>query len=259
MTNGDNVAKFSRDGKRTAIATPYNAEFVAALKSELKSRRWDPKKKVWTVDGGEREAALEVTRRFFSVIEAEKPPEVPAELAAEAATTPENSEITPEWLGKGPLDIWVDGACSGNPGPGGYGVLFKRGDEQKARSGGFRRTTNNRMEILAVIVALEALPKKSQVVVHSDSKYVVDAMQQGWAKRWKANGWMRNKSDKAVNPDLWERLLRLTEKHDVRFEWVRGHNHLRENEWCDQLALAAAHGEGLAEDEGYRPELGPKS
>jgi len=149
------------------------------------------------------------------------------------------------------ITIYTDGACLGNPGPGGYGVIFEYQGEKKEKSGGFRKTTNNRMEIMAVIVGLEALKRKCQVTVYSDSQYVVKAMNEGWAKRWRANGWMRTSKDKALNPDLWERLLKLCEKHDVRFQWVKGHNNHTENERCDQLSVQAANKPDLPPDTGY--------
>ena len=118
-------------------------------------------------------------------------------------------------------------------------------------SGGFRLTTNNRMELLAVIVALEALKEPCRVTVYSDSQYVVDAVEKGWARRWKANGWKRNKKEHAINPDLWDRLINLTDKHAVTFRWVRGHAGNVENERCDQLAVEAANHSGLPSDEVY--------
>ena len=118
-------------------------------------------------------------------------------------------------------------------------------------AGGFSRTTNNRMEMLAAIVGLEELTAPADVILFSDSKYVVDAVSKGWAKKWRANGWMRNKHDKARNPDLWERLLNATEYHSVQFRWVRGHSGVIENERCDRLATSAAAKPGLPLDHGY--------
>ena len=149
------------------------------------------------------------------------------------------------------VTIYTDGACLGNPGPGGYGVVLLYGDHRKEISGGFRLTTNNRMEILAAIIGLEALRAKCRVTLYSDSQYLVNAMQMDWAARWRANNWMRNKREKALNPDLWERLLSCTESLDVEFRWLRGHAGDPENERCDQLAMAAAKGENLAIDFGY--------
>lgn len=150
------------------------------------------------------------------------------------------------------MEIHTDGACLGNPGPGGYGVVLRYGDRRKELSGGYRRTTNNRMELLAVIKALEALTQPCQVILHSDSRYVVDAMERGWARQWQANGWRRNRQEKALNPDLWERLLQLCDRHAVEFRWVRGHSGNAENERCDRLAAQAAKQPDLPADPGYR-------
>ncbi len=125
------------------------------------------------------------------------------------------------------------------------------GNHRKELSGGYRKTTNNRMEILAAIVGLEALKERCRVSVYSDSQYLVKAINQGWARKWQANGWMRNRKEKALNPDLWERLLGLCEYHDVQFTWVRGHSNNRENERCDQLSMEAAQRPNLPEDKGY--------
>ena len=149
------------------------------------------------------------------------------------------------------VTIYTDGACTGNPGPGGYGVVMMFGEHRRELSGGFRRTTNNRMELMGPIEALEALKQGCQVTLHSDSQYVVRAMEEGWARRWQGNGWMRNKKEQAVNPDLWSKLLDLCDKHDVDFRWVRGHAGNPENERCDQLAVQAAYGKDLPADEGY--------
>ena len=150
------------------------------------------------------------------------------------------------------VKIYVDGACSGNPGPGGYGIIIEYNGREGEFSGGFNNTTNNRMEIMAAIVALESLKEKCSVKIFSDSQYVVNAIMKGWVKRWKANGWMRNRREKAINPDLWERLLKLCGSHDVEFNWIRGHKGHEENERCDQLARKAAMRTGLPVDTGYK-------
>ena len=138
------------------------------------------------------------------------------------------------------VDLYTDGACSGNPGPGGWGcVLIYKGVE-KELSGGEAETTNNRMELLAVINGLEALREPCAVTLYSDSKYVIDALTLGWAAKWRANGWMRNKKEPALNPELWGELLDLCDKHKVEVIWVRGHAGHPENERCDRLAVAAA-------------------
>lgn len=135
------------------------------------------------------------------------------------------------------VEIFTDGACSGNPGPGGYGAILRFNGIERELSGGEANTTNNRMELMAVIVALEALKEQCEVVLTSDSKYVIDALSLGWAKKWQENNWMRNKKDKALNPDLWERLLTLTDYHKVTYNWIKGHAGHPENERCDKLAV----------------------
>ncbi len=149
------------------------------------------------------------------------------------------------------VTIHTDGSCLGNPGPGGYAAILEHKGQDKELSGGYRRTTNNRMEILAVIAGLEALQEPCSVTVYSDSRYVVDAIEKGWARRWKANGWMRNKREHAVNPDLWDRLLSALDKHRVQLKWVRGHSGNAGNVRADKLAVAAAYGPNLPRDEGY--------
>ena len=136
------------------------------------------------------------------------------------------------------VEIFTDGACSGNPGPGGYGVVLRYGTAEKELSGGARETTNNRMELTAAIVGLEALKERCNVTLYSDSKYLIDAINCGWAEKWRQNGWMRTKKDKALNPDLWERLLNLLAEHNVELVWVKGHAGHPENERCDRLAVA---------------------
>jgi len=149
------------------------------------------------------------------------------------------------------VTLYTDGGCINNPGPGGYGVVLIYNSHRKELSGGFRRTTNNRMEIFAAITGLEALKEPCRVALFSDSQYLVHAIQKGWARKWRANNWRRSHKEKAINPDLWERLLKLCEMHDVQFQWVRGHAGHPENERCDQLAKAAAQGPDLAIDTGY--------
>ena len=149
--------------------------------------------------------------------------------------------------------LYTDGACLGNPGPGGYGVVLLYNEHRKELSGGFRLTTNNRMEIMAAIVGLTTLKAACRVTLYTDSQYLVNAMTKGWVERWRANGWKRNKHDKALNPDLWEQLLRLCRSHQVEFVWVRGHDNNRENERCDELARTAAGQRNLPSDTGYTP------
>ena len=134
--------------------------------------------------------------------------------------------------------IYTDGACSGNPGAGGWGAVLKYGKHTKELSGFDPDTTNNRMELTAVISALEALKEPCEVTLTTESKYVCDGMELGWARSWKARGWVKPDKKPALNSDLWERLLELTETHKVSFVWVRGHAGHPENERCDELAVA---------------------
>ncbi|MBQ1351244.1 MAG: ribonuclease HI [Oscillospiraceae bacterium] len=136
------------------------------------------------------------------------------------------------------VTIYTDGACSGNPGPGGWGAILEYQGQEKELSGGETETTNNRMELMGVISALEALKRPCQVELYSDSQYVINAVEKGWAIRWRQNGWMRNKREPALNPDLWERLLKLLEVHQVTFHWVKGHAENPKNNRCDALAVA---------------------
>lgn len=135
------------------------------------------------------------------------------------------------------VTIYTDGACSGNPGPGGWAAILKYGGREKVLSGGENPTTNNRMELRAVISALEALKEPCKVKLYSDSKYVCDAVEKGWARSWKANGWRRSDKSPAKNPDLWERLLELLDTHEVELIWVRGHADNPYNNRCDELAV----------------------
>jgi ribonuclease HI len=149
------------------------------------------------------------------------------------------------------VTLYTDGACIGNPGPGGYGVVLLYGAHRKELSGGYRLTTNNRMEITAAIQGLAALKEPCQGQLFSDSAYVVNTIEKGWARRWQANGWHRQHKKKAENRDLWEELLRLCDTHQIRFEWIKGHAGHVENERCDQLAFQAAQAPNLPPDEGY--------
>jgi ribonuclease HI len=145
------------------------------------------------------------------------------------------------------VELYTDGAARGNPGPGGYGVILKYGTKEKELSQGFRKTTNNRMELMAVIVGLESLTRDGlDVNVYSDSKYVVEAVNQRWVFGWEKKGFKNKK-----NPDLWIRFLKAYRKHHVKFEWIRGHNDHHFNERCDVLATEAADGRHLPADVGY--------
>jgi ribonuclease HI len=147
------------------------------------------------------------------------------------------------------ITIYTDGAATGNPGPGGYGVILISGSHRLEKSQGFKLTTNNRMELMAAIAGLEALKKEgSKVTVYTDSKYVADAIEKGWLFQWESKGFKKKK-----NPDLWIRFLKAYRKHDVRFVWIKGHSNNLENEVCDRLAVEASSGSNLAEDSGYKP------
>lgn len=155
--------------------------------------------------------------------------------------------------------IYTDGGCSGNPGPGGWGAVLLWGTHRKEFSGGFRKTTNNRMEIFAIISALRALNRPCAVAIYTDSQYVVNSINQGWARRWQANGWKRNKKERAENPDLWGELLELLDKHSVEFHWVKGHAGTPENERADRLAVAASQVAVLPADAYYEEQLQTES
>ena len=135
------------------------------------------------------------------------------------------------------VTIYTDGACSGNPGPGGWGAILMYGAHKKELSGGEASTTNNRMELTAVISALELLKEPCAVELWSDSKYVIDALEKGWARSWQAKGWVKSDRKPALNPDLWARLLDLCEIHTVRTHWVKGHAENEYNNRCDELAV----------------------
>jgi ribonuclease HI len=145
------------------------------------------------------------------------------------------------------IELYTDGAAKGNPGKGGYGAILKKGEHEKEFSQGYRHTTNNRMELMAVIAGLEALKNDGlEVTVYSDSKYVVDAVDKGWVFGWVKKGFNDKK-----NPDLWLRFLKVYKKHKVKFKWIKGHNDHPYNERCDRLAVAAAESKNLIIDEGY--------
>lgn len=135
------------------------------------------------------------------------------------------------------VEIFTDGACSGNPGPGGYGAILRVGEHTKELSGGEAQTTNNRMELMGVISALSELKYPCDVILTTDSKYVVDSVTKGWARSWKARGWVKSDKKPALNADLWEKLLALLDVHNVKFVWVKGHAGHPENERCDELAV----------------------
>ncbi len=138
------------------------------------------------------------------------------------------------------VDIYTDGACSGNPGPGGWGAVLVYGERERELSGGEAHTTNNRMELTAAIRALEALREPCDVLLTTDSKYLCDGLDKKWAEGWRRRGWKKSDGSPALNPDLWERLLSLCSTHRVTLSWIRGHAGHEYNERCDRLAVAAA-------------------
>jgi len=152
------------------------------------------------------------------------------------------------------VEIYTDGACSGNPGPGGLGVMLRAGQRQKEIALGYRKTTNNRMELMAAIKGLEALKERCSVTLYSDSRYLVDAIEQRWVYAWQAKQWRKKE-----NPDLWRRLLALLEEHEVKLTWVKGHADNPWNNRCDELAVEAMKNEKLLVDEGYEEELRRRS
>jgi len=159
-------------------------------------------------------------------------------------------------LAAGKVVVFTDGASTGNPGPGGYGVVMLYGNSRKELSAGFQCTTNNRMELLACIAALRALTGSGPVIIYSDSRYVVNAVEKGWARRWQKNNWLRapdaqGRASPAENVDLWQQMLDLLDRRPVEFRWVKGHARHPENERCDQLAVQAARGPNLLPDPGY--------
>lgn len=199
-----------------------------------------------------------VYKGFLSRAEAEAwlahpPTRRPA--ARRGAHSPAPSQPAPEKTavcGEG-VTIYTDGGARYNPGPGGYGVVILEQGERRELSAGYRLTTNNRMELMGCVVALRSLRDRClPITLHSDSSYVVNGINKGWAKSWRRNGWLKSDRQPAINPDLWEELLRLVEGLTITFVWVKGHAGHPLNERCDQLAVAASRGAGLPEDTGYQ-------
>ena len=163
----------------------------------------------------------------------------------------EQKPYLPDSVKKGEIVLYTDGGCLNNPGPGGWGAVVVDEGERKELSGGFRRTTNNRMELKACIEGLKAAKPGVAVLLFTDSRYVADGISKGWAERWRRNGWMRTRTEKALNSDLWAELLELCEMRRVDFNWVKGHAGIPENERCDQLAGDAARRRDLPPDPGF--------
>lgn len=169
--------------------------------------------------------------------------------------TPNSESEKRTELGTSTVTIYTDGAAEPNPGPGGYGIVLIAGKHRLELSGGYQRTTNNRMELLGVIVALESLKRPCVVHLYSDSKYVVDSVKKGSLQRWEQANWKRGKNEPVKNIDLWKRYLAAAIPHKVQFHWVKGHAGIKENERCDVLAVAATKGGNLKVDVGYLESL----
>jgi ribonuclease HI len=197
-------------------------------------------------------ALLEATE-WLRELHAETIPGLPPDLVDLLGLHPEqpHREGPRALLKAGRILIYTDGGAIDNPGPGGYGVVLRYKGHRKELSGGFRRTTNNRMELLACIEGLKALKRRCSVVLYSDSKYVVNGMTKGWAGRWQAKGWKLANGQDAKNADLWQQLVELCQQHAVEFRWVRSHSGNPDNERCDQLAMTEAQGRDLATDVAY--------
>jgi ribonuclease HI len=190
-------------------------------------------------------ASLADAKEWFAAQTVGKKPTLYIRTADSKPIDGNERPVIPE---SGQVVIYTDGGCIGNPGPGGYGAVMLFGEKRRELSGGYRLTTNNRMELTACISALRELKSSSSVLLYSDSKYVVDGMKKGWAKRWRANRWMRNKRERVENSDLWSQLLQLCEKYEVAFHWVTGHAGHPENERCDKLSKQAARRKNLPPD-----------
>lgn len=149
------------------------------------------------------------------------------------------------------VEIYTDGACSGNPGPGGYGVVILYKEKIKELSGGYTRTTNNRMELMAAIKALEVLTRPCKVNLYSDSQYIINALNKGWLNKWMNNGWMLGKKTPVKNIDLWKKIITLTSVHEIKWFWVKGHSTNKYNNRCNELAVGAAKKEPFSIDEGF--------
>ncbi|BHH84798.1 ribonuclease HI [Desulforhopalus sp. 52FAK] len=175
-----------------------------------------------------------------------------AQKTAKSGKTASKNSVPEVSIDSDDIVIYTDGGAINNPGPGGYGAVIERNGERQEYSGGFRLTTNNRMEMTAAIVALEELGDTEQKIhLFSDSSYLVNGVQKGWAKKWKARGWKKSDGEPAVNRDLWQRLLDLLDLLDVSFHWVKGHAGNELNERCDRLAVAAAKNSPATVDAGY--------
>ena len=252
MESTKRTAHIQYTGGQIIIMSPYDADFVSELKSGLKYRRWNSEKKYWIVDIKERQKLIEIASRFYQVVEDRQSADIPVSSSrhnAEPIEAPTGIKIDSVLRPGIELEIWTDGACVVNPGPGGYGIVFEHQGQKWEKAGGFRLTTNNRMEIMGALIALETLP---------DSQYLANSITKGWAKRWRSKGWNKKGNKKVPNADLWQRMLQLCAQHKVEFRWIKGHSSSVENERCDQLAESAARNPNLPVDEGYTRTEGDK-
>jgi ribonuclease HI len=241
------------DGQAT-VTSPYDADFVSELKLGLNSRRWNPEKKCWVVNIKERQKLIEITSKFYKVVEDNEPTDTPtpnSQYDAEPIEAPSGIEITSILKPGMEVEIWTDGASVDNPGPGGYGIIIKCREQKWERAGGFQLTTNNRMEIMGALVALEAIPNNCKATIYSDSQYLVNSIKRNWAKMWRSKGWKKKGNKTVPNADLWKRMLQLCDNHEVEFKWIKGHHFNVENNRCDRLAESAARKPNLPVDEGY--------
>ena len=246
------TAYISSEGGNLVIKAPYREAFVSELKANLKSRRWHPAQKAWVVETAEKEKALGVVRKYFQVNDENVAKNQDSDIPNQKEPVGPDFDISTVLKPGASVEIWTDGGCVKNPGPGGYGIVYKCRGHRWEKAGGFSLTTNNRMEIIAALVALEALPDGCSAIITSDSRYLVDSITKGWAADWQAHRWMKSDKTRAENTDLWERMLKLCAAQNVVFKWVRGHASNAENKRCDQLAEYTARKEGLPADSGYK-------
>lgn len=250
--NKKGAANIRYAGGKIVLKSPYSAAFVSELKSGLQDRRWVEEEKHWIIGIKERQKILEIARSYFQVVEHSPPADNPMSepcISSESIESTAISELSSIATPGAEVEIWTDGACVVNPGPGGYGVIIKYQGQQWEIAGGFRQTTNNRMEIMAALVAIKALPEKCKAIVYSDSNYLVKGSR--WAINWESHDWKKKDGKKAANADLWGEMLHLLAKRVVKFKQIQGHSGIIENEICDQLAESAARQHDLPVDWGY--------
>jgi len=254
MERTKRTAHIQQTGGQILVTSPYDADFVSELKSGLKSRRWDSEKKCWIVDIKERQKLIEIASSFYQVVEDKQPTETPmssSNLNTEPIEAPSGIKIDSVLRPGMKLEIWTDGACAVNPGPGGFGIVFEYQGQKWEKAGGFRLTTNNRMEIMGALVALEILPEKCKAIIYTDSQYLFNSIMKGWAKKWRSKSWKKKGNKMVPNSDLWEKMLQLCANNEVEFKWIRGHSSNVDHNRCDRMAESAARKPNLPVDEGY--------